>query len=365
VAKPFVIAIAAAAPISENAGQRDPRRNDQRACGISDRSPHDVNLGRHAIMTTSCCDLSVVLPACDEAANIAPMCAALGKVLVPLGTAEIIFVDDGSRDDTLGELRAAAGQNPSLRYISFTRNFGHQAALRAGLHHARGRAVILMDADFEHPPELIPKLVAAWHAGAKVVVTKRDDEDSRLSALKSVTSRLFYRALDTIGDVRIDPGSSDFMLLDRAVVDRIRAIEDRGIFLRGLVRWLGYPMTTVAFSRGRRRSGNTKFTLPRMIELAVTGLSAHSLRPLRFAVWLSLVFAAFGGVLLAYSIVSFVFIQRTVVGWSSIMGAIAILAAAQFLVLGIIGEYVGRILLQTGRRPSYVIAETDEDRGAK
>jgi dolichol-phosphate mannosyltransferase len=178
-----------------------------------------------------------------------------------------------------------------------------------------------------------------------------------------MTSRLFYRALDTIGDVRIDPGSSDFMLLDRVVVDRIKAIEDRGIFLRGLVRWLGYPMTTIAFSRGRRRSGDTKFTVPRMIELAVTGLSAHSLRPLRFAVWLSLVFAAFGGVLLAYSIVSFVFIRRTVVGWSSIMGTIAILAAAQFLVLGIIGEYVGRILLQTGRRPSYVIAETDEDRG--
>jgi polyisoprenyl-phosphate glycosyltransferase len=317
-------------------------------------------------MTTPGCDLSIVLPACDEAANIAPMCAALAGILAPLGTAEIIFVDDGSRDGTLAQLRAAAGQDAqdaNVRYISFTRNFGHQAALRAGLHHARGRAVILMDADFEHPPELIPKLVAAWRAGAKVVVTKRDDEESRLSTLKSVTSRLFYRALDYIGDVRIDSGSSDFMLLDRIVVDRIKTIEDRGIFLRGLVRWLGYPMTSIAFARGQRRSGDTKFTLPRMIELAVTGISAHSLRPLRFAVWLSLVFAALGGVLLAYSIVSFVFIQRTVVGWSSIMGTISILAAAQFLVLGIIGEYVGRILLQTGRRPSYVIAETDGDRG--
>jgi polyisoprenyl-phosphate glycosyltransferase len=331
--------------------------------GICARPPQDVNLGQHEIMTTRSCDLSVVLPACDEAANIAPMCAALAKILAPLGAAEIIFVDDGSRDDTLEQLRAVAKQAANLRYISFTRNFGHQAALRAGLHHARGRAVILMDADFEHPPELIPKLVAAWRAGAKVVVTKRDDEDSRLSALKSVTSRVFYRALDYMGDVRIEPGSSDFMLLDRVVVDRIKTIEDRGIFLRGLVRWLGYPMTTISFSRGKRRSGDTKFTMPRMIELAVTGISAHSLRPLRFAVWLSLVFAALGGVLLAYSIVSFVFIRRTVVGWSSIMGTISILAAAQFLVLGIIGEYVGRILLQTGRRPSYVIAETEADRG--
>src|SRR5205823_14141841 len=139
-----------------------------------------------------------------EAANIAPMVAALQAVLAPLGSAEIIYVDDGSSDGTLVALRAAAATDPAVRYVSFTRNFGHQVALRAGLRHARGRAIVVMDADFEHPPERIADLVAAWRAGAKVVVTTRID-DERVSRMKRLTSRAFYRVLDAIGDVRIAP----------------------------------------------------------------------------------------------------------------------------------------------------------------
>ena len=309
-------------------------------------------------------DLSIVVPAYEEAANIAPICAALKQVAAPLGRVEILFVDDGSRDGTLAAIRAVAAADPAtVRYISFTRNFGHQAALRAGLHHARGRAVIAIDADFEHPPELIPDLVAAWRAGAKIVATQRIDDPAQVAAAKRLTSKLYYRLLDAIGDVRIAPGSSDYMLLDRAVVDIINGIDDNDIFLRGLVRWLGFPITTLPFSRGRRRDGDSKYSLRRMVELAVTGILAHSVRPLRYAVWLALAFAALGGLLLVYSIVSFIFIQRTVVGWSSIIAAIAILGAAQLLVLGIIGEYVGRILGETRRRPSYIVAETDEEWG--
>jgi glycosyltransferase involved in cell wall biosynthesis len=307
------------------------------------------------------CELSIVLAACDEAANVAPMCAALARILAPLGQSEIIFVDDGSRDGTLGALRAAAAADRTVRYLSFTRNFGHQAALRAGLRHARGRAAIVMDADFEHPPELIPKLVGAWRGGATVVVTQRVDDRAKISAAKRLSSRLYYRLLDALGDVRIPPGSSDYMLLDRKAIDIVNAIEDQDTFLRGLVRWLGFPVVTVPFARGERRDGDSKYSLRRMVELAVTGLSAHSIAPLRFAVWLALAFTALGGILVVYSIVSFFFIRRTVAGWSSIMAAIAILGAAQLLVLGIIGEYVGRILRATRRRPSYIIAETDDD----
>ena len=306
-------------------------------------------------------ELSVVLPAFEEAANIAPIHAALREVLAPFGSVEILFVDDGSHDGTLTAIRAIAAEDTAVRYVSFTRNFGHQAALRAGLRHARGRAVIAMDADFEHPPELIPHLVAVWHAGVKIVATQRKDDAAQTSMLKRLTSRLYYRLLDTIGDVRIAPGSSDYMLLDRSVVDVINGIDSHDMFLRGLVRWLGFPMTTVPFSRGLRREGDSKYSMRRMVELAVTGISAHSVRPLRMAVWLALAFAAVGGLLLVYSFVSFVFIQHTVAGWSSIMAAIAILGAAQLLVLGIIGEYVGRILGETRRRPSYIIAETEED----
>jgi polyisoprenyl-phosphate glycosyltransferase len=305
-------------------------------------------------------DCSIVLPAHNEAANIAPMAAALKPIVEKLGSVEIIFVDDGSNDGTLAALRAAAA-DPAIRYISFTRNFGHQQALRAGLHAARGRAVVVMDADFEHPPELIPELVDAWRSGVKVVTTQRIDDEAHVSAMKQLTSKLYYRVLNAIGDVRIAPGSADYMLLDRSVVDLINGLEDQDIFLRGLVRWLGFPITTLPFARGKRRDGGTKFTLRRMVELAITGIAAHSVRPLRFAVWLSLAFAALGFLLVVYSVVSFLFVRHTVAGWSSIMAAIAILGAAQLLVLGIIGEYVGRILRETRKRPSYIVAETEKE----
>lgn len=311
-------------------------------------------------MSASAPDLSIVLPAHNEGANIAPMAATLKSITAALGSAEIIFVDDGSSDGTLAALRAAAS-DPAIRYVSFTRNFGHQEALRAGLRHARGRAVIVMDADFEHPPELIPDLVAAWRAGAKIVATQRLDDGSDVSFMKRLTSKLYYRTLDAIGDVAISPGSADFMLLDRVVVDLIVGLEGHDIFLRGLVRWVGFPLTTVPFARGKRRQGRSKFSLRRMVELAITGIAAHSVRPLRIAVWLALAFAALGMLLVIYSLVSFLFVRHTVAGWSSIMAAIAILGAAQLLVLGIIGEYVGRILNETRKRPTYIVAETEEN----
>lgn len=306
-------------------------------------------------------DISVVLPAHNEAGNIARMTATLERILKDHGHFEIVFVDDGSHDNTLQAIRAAATGNPAVRYLSFTRNFGHQEALRAGLRHARGRAVIVMDADFEHPPELIPQLLAAWHGGAKIVATKRDDGDASLPPLKSFTSKLYYRVLDAIGDVRIEPGSADFMLLDRSVVNTINNFSDQDVFLRGTVRWFGYPTQTITFSRGARTYGVSKYTLKRMIDLAVMGIAAHSVRPLRLAIWLALGFAAVGVLLMIYSVISFVLIERTVTGWTSLMATVAILGAAQLLVLGIIGEYVGRILRETRGRPTYVIAETETD----
>jgi len=313
-------------------------------------------------MATPSPDFSIVLPAYNEAAHVAPMVATLISIMAKLGSAEIIFVDDGSSDGTLAALRAAAA-NPMVRYVSFTRNFGHQQALRAGLHRARGRAVVVMDADFEHLPELIPELIAAWRSGAKIVATQRIDDKIQVSVLKRLTSQLYYRLLNMISDVRIAPGSADYMLLDRAAVDHINVLEDQDIFLRGLARWFGFPMKTVPFVRGKRREGTTKYSLRRMVDLAITGIMAHTVRPLRFAVWLSLAFVGLAMLLVIYAIISFVFVRHTVAGWSSIMAAIALLGAVQLLVLGIIGEYVGRILRETRKWPSYIVAETEA--GAK
>jgi dolichol-phosphate mannosyltransferase len=310
-------------------------------------------------------DFSIVLPARNEVANIAPMVAALREVMAPLGRFEIIYVDDGSDDGTLTVLREAAAADASVRYLSLTRNFGHEAALRAGLSHARGRAVIVMDADLEHPPAVIPDLVKEWRRGFKIVTAQRVGYQMKVPWLKRATSRLYYRVLDTLGDIHIEPGSANFMLLDRVVVDAVNRIEDQDLFLRGVVRWLGYPLISVPFRQSLRQHGDSKYSLRRMIELAVTGIALHSVRPLRFAIWLALGFAALGGLFVVYSIVSFLFVRHTVAGWTSIMAAIAILGAAQLLVLGIVGEYVGRILRETRKRPSYVVAETEADREAE
>jgi glycosyltransferase involved in cell wall biosynthesis len=309
-------------------------------------------------------DFSIVLPAHNEAANIAPVVAALREVLPSLGRFEIIFIDDGSRDETLVALRAAAAADPAVRFVSFTRNFGHEAALRAGLRYARGKAVIVMDADLEHPPSLIPDLVKQWRDGFKIVAAQRTGYEA-MPWFKQVTSRLYYRVFDALGDVRIEPGSANYMLLDRVVVEAVNRFEDQDLFLRGVVRWLGYPLASVPYRQSVRQRGDSKYSIRRMVELAVTGIAVHSVRPLRFAIWLALGFAALGGLFVIYSIVSFLFVQHTVAGWTSIMAAIAILGAAQLLVLGIIGEYVGRILRETRKRPSYVVAETDGKEGSQ
>jgi dolichol-phosphate mannosyltransferase len=304
--------------------------------------------------------LSVVLPVYNEERNVAAMAARLAEIAAPFGTWELLFVNDCSTDRSLSEIKALAGRDQRIRFVAFTRNFGHQAALRAGLRYARGEAVILMDCDFEHPPELIPAMVAEWRGGAKIVVTERTSAPRQLSFLKSLSSRLFYRLLDAIGDVRIEPGSADFLLLDRTVVDTINGFETREVFLRGLVRWLGYPLAKLTFTQGVRQAGESKFTLRRMVDFAVMGIIAHSVKPLRIAIHLSLAFALIGVLLLVYSIASFLWIGHTVAGWTSVMSAIALLGAGQFLVLGIIGEYIGRLLGETRKWPVYLVAETEE-----
>jgi polyisoprenyl-phosphate glycosyltransferase len=305
--------------------------------------------------------LSIVLPVHNEAQNVVAMADRLVEIAGPPGTYEIIFADDGSMDGTLAAIKQLAVRNPAVRYLAFTRNFGHQAALRAGLQYARGAAVVLMDCDFEHPPEVVPALIAEWRKGADVVVTKRD-APARPASAKQITSMLFYRFINAIGDVHIELGSADFLLLDRKVVDAINAFDNQDVFLRGLVRWLGFKHTTVHYAPGTRTFGETSFTPSRMVELALSGIVAHSIKPLRLAIYLSFCFATIGVLLVGYSLISFFWIPHTVVGWTSVIGAIAILGAGQLFVLGVIGEYVGRLLREARRWPAYIIAETEADR---
>jgi len=310
-------------------------------------------------MTDAAPQISVVLPAHNEEGNVAAMAQRLSAILSSLGPYEIVFVDDRSTDGTLAAIRALAKVDRRIRFVSFVRNFGHQIALRAGLRHARGSAVILMDCDFEHPPELVPELIARWREGAKVVVTQRSSPREVASFTKRATSQLYYRLFKALSDIPIEPGSADFLLLDRAAVEAVNAFDNHDVFLRGLVRWIGLPLATVTYTQGARSSGESSYTFRRMIDLAVVGIVSHSIRPLRVAIYLALLFTLFAVLMFVYSIVSFLWIGHTVAGWTSIMAAIATLGAGQFLVLGIIGEYVGRVLRETRRWPLYLIAETE------
>jgi polyisoprenyl-phosphate glycosyltransferase len=310
-------------------------------------------------MTDALPRIAIVLPAHNEAANIGPIAARLGELLERVADWQIVFVDDGSSDGTLAEIKRLASTNRRIRYVALARNFGHQVALRAGLNHADGDAVVVMDCDFEHPPELVPKLVAEWLGGSKIVLTRRVSKAEDVSLFKRWSSRMFYKLFDTISDIHVEPGSPDFMLLDRAAVDAIGRFDNQDIFLRGLVRWLGFPAAYVTFTQGTRQAGETKYSVRRMMDLAMMGIVTHSIKPLRIAIYLSILFMALGALLFVYSVVSFLWIDRTVVGWSSLMSAIAILGAGQFLVLGIIGEYVGRVLRETRRWPVYIVAETE------
>jgi dolichol-phosphate mannosyltransferase len=305
-------------------------------------------------------DISVVIAAHNEVENIAPMRGAQ-QLLSPLGRYEIIFVEDGSTDARSTEYARPRTQ-PCVTYRSPATSATRRAC--AGLRDADGRAVIVMDAD-SSIRRLIPELVKHWQAGFKIVAAKRIWTTRRPHPFERLTSRLYYRVFDSLGDVRIEPGSANYLLMDKLVVD---AINDSGPErLRGVVRWFRYSLTTVPYRPGSRKHGATKYSLRRSLELAVTGIASHSIRPLRAAIWLSLSFAVVGGLLIIYSIVSFLFVQHTAgaPGWASIMAAIAILGAVQLLVLAIIGEYVGRILRETRRRPRYVIAETEAAEGDK
>ena len=301
--------------------------------------------------------LSIIVPVKDEQNLIATFVSRVSTVLsriAPRGDWEILFVDDGSRDLTLAAIERAHGEDDRVRAISLSRNFGKEAALSAGLDHARGRAVVPMDVDLQDPPEVLVDMVKEWRAGFDVVCGIRTDRSSD-SRSKRVTASLYYRAHNWLSQDKIPEHAGDFRLLDRKVVDVIRRMPERNRFMKGLFAWSGFRQTTVSYERAARTVGETKFSPWKLWTLAIDGITSASTAPLR--VW-SYVGAACAMLALAYAAA---IVVRTlaqgiqVPGYASIMVSVLFLGGIQLISLGVLGEYVGRILIETKRRPLYVV----------
>lgn len=303
--------------------------------------------------------VSVVIPAYNEQQNVRAVYEAVRRSLDGPESLEIIFVDDGSSDGTAECVRELRAQNPSVRLIRFGRNFGQQPALIAGLEAARGAAVITLDCDLQHPPELLSRMMEAWRNGAKVVQMVRT-KTADAGFFKTLTSRLFYRFVNLLSETPVVSGAADYQLLDRAVVDAVLQFKDRYPFLRGLVGWLGFPATRIEYSAPERIAGKSGYTLGKMLRLSLHALTGLSSKPLRFSFYFGLLTAVFCVIYAVFAVIALA-AGKTVQGWTSVIVMVTFVGAVQLVSIGIVGEYIARVYEQTRGVPRYVIVEGAED----
>jgi polyisoprenyl-phosphate glycosyltransferase len=269
---------------------------------------------------------------------------------------ELLYVDDGSKDRTLPILREFASGDPRVKVISFSRNFGHQLAVTAGVDNARGDAVVIIDADLQDPPELIPEMVRLWQEGWEVVYAKRKKRKGD-SVLKRLTAKAFYRILNMLTDIEIPQDTGDYRLMDRKVADAFRRMPERSRFIRGMVAWLGFKQTPIEFERDARFAGETKYPLKKMLKLASNGILSFSTKPLRLVMHLGLLAVLVSLGLLIYAIIAKA-TGNADTGWTSLMVTVTFLGGVQLISVGVLGQYLARMFEESKCRPLYVVSET-------
>lgn len=306
--------------------------------------------------------LCVVAPCFNEAAGLAQFHQQLKQALVqvPNCQPQIVLVDDGSQDDTPRILEELSRGDPAVRVITLSRNFGHQIALTAGLDAADGDAVIMMDSDLQHPPSLIPEMVARWREGADIVSAIRQSTHGA-SWLKNATSGLFYRLINLLSDTYIVPGAADFCLLSRRAHQALSSVRERQRFLRGIISWIGFNRTFVPFEAPPRYAGTSSYSPAKMIRLAVTAVVAFSSAPLRMATRLGLALSAAGFAYLFYILIAWLFFERIEPGWTSTISVILILGGVQLVFMGLLGEYLAVVYEEAKHRPLYLIKQPASD----
>jgi dolichol-phosphate mannosyltransferase len=302
--------------------------------------------------------LSVVVPCYNEEDVLLKTHERLTSVLAGMSALdyELIFVNDGSRDDTQLILKQLQVVDPHVRVLLLSRNFGHQIAVTAGLEEAGGDAVVIIDADLQDPPEVIPQMVALWRDGNDVVYGMRTDRQGE-STFKLWTAKVFYRLINRLSETKMPFDAGDFRLLDRRVVEVINAMPERARFLRGMVSWAGFRQVSLPYERAPRHAGESKYPLTKMVSFAMDGIISFSLVPLKLAIWTGFlaIWIAVAGIIVA--IVDRMLDKNLTRGWASLFVAVLFMGGVQLVSLGIIGEYLGRIYTEVKRRPLYVVQE--------
>ena len=304
-------------------------------------------------------ELSVIIPIYNEEENIRLLHQRLTKVLNAMGSSyELIFVNDGSVDQSMQMVMDLAKAENNIKFIDLSRNFGHQIAVMAGLDHAQGEASIIIDADLQDPPELIPEMVAKWKEGYEVVYAKRKSRKGE-SAMKKWTAKLFYRILRKLTDFDIPVDVGDFRIIDQKIVEVLRNMPERSKYLRGQIAWVGFNQTYVTYNREERHAGETGYSIKKMLDLAMNAVTGFSEAPLRLVTYMGIMVTVFSLLTMMYTLISRLLTDSYVEGWASLMVSILFLGGVQMIAIGILGEYIGRIYRDIRQRPLYIVKDTN------
>jgi glycosyltransferase involved in cell wall biosynthesis len=298
--------------------------------------------------------ISVVVPAFNEAPALDAFHGRLLRALVGLDAWEVVYVNDGSTDGTVTMMEVLQRADDRVAVVSLSRNFGKEIAITAGLDHAAGDAVVVIDADLQDPPELIPELITCWRAGFDMVYAKRRSRAGE-SWLKRGTARGFYRLMQRMGDLRLPEDTGDFRLMSRRVVDAVRQLREQHRFMKGLFAWVGYPTTYVLYDRDVRCAGVSKWSYWKLWNLALEGITSFTVMPLKFATYVGLGVALLSMIYVAEVLVKTLIIGNPVAGYPSLMSVVLFLGGVQLMFLGVIGEYLGRVFNETKQRPLYLV----------
>lgn len=310
-------------------------------------------------------DLSVIIPSYNEERNVGIMHERLTKTLSEITDSyEMIFVNDCSKDQTLLRIKELAEKDSHVKYLSFSRNFGHQIAVSAGLDFCTGEAVVIIDGDLQDPPELISKMYERYKEGYKVVYAKRKTREGE-TWFKKATAKIFYRLLASMTSIDIPVDVGDFRLIDRVIVEHLRNMPEKSKYIRGQIAWIGYKQTFVEYHRDARLYGTTNYPLKKMLRFALDGITAFSDKPLKIASGLGIFSAIVSLLALVYALVSHFCFHATITGWTSLILSVLFIGGVQLITIGIIGEYIARINNDVRNRPLYILDEKNLDKDSE